>query len=68
MRTARFTFLCNAEERRLLAAVAARLSRTESDVLRWLVRETARELNVASGSDQANKAGDTCEQQRTVRR
>ncbi len=48
MRTCRFTFLCNREERQLLRAIAKRLSRTESDTVRWLLREAARELNALS--------------------
>ena len=40
----RFTFLCNSDERRLLAALAVRLQRSQSDAVRWLIREATREL------------------------
>ena len=50
MREDRFTFLCNSDERRLITALAKRLQRTQSDVVRWLVREAARELGVISGT------------------
>ncbi len=41
-----FTFRVNADERHLLAKVADRMERTESDVVRLLVRKAARELDV----------------------
>ena len=44
MRDERFTFLCTSDERKALSAVAQRLARTESDAIRWLVREAAKEL------------------------
>ncbi len=40
----RFTFLCDSEERRILAALAERLQCSQSDVVRWLIREAAAEL------------------------
>jgi hypothetical protein len=43
----RFTFLCNAEERRMLTALSNQLQRSESDSVRWLIREAARELEIA---------------------
>lgn len=43
-RESRFTFICNREERRLLENLSERLARTQSDVVRLLIREAAREL------------------------
>jgi hypothetical protein len=45
MRDERFTFLCNRDERELLAELSSRLSRTQSDVVRLLIREAARDVN-----------------------
>ena len=42
----RFTFLCNQDERRILAALADRLQRSQSDTVRWLIREAVQELKV----------------------
>lgn len=39
-----FTFRVNADERRILAALANYLNRSQSDALRLLIREAAREL------------------------
>jgi uncharacterized protein (DUF1778 family) len=39
-----FTLRVNRDERRMLAAVAERLQRTQSDAVRLLIREAAREL------------------------
>lgn len=39
-----FTFRVNANERRILAALAEYLNRSQSDALRVLIREAAREL------------------------
>ncbi len=44
MRNERFTFVCNENERRILAALAEYLNRSQSDALRLLIREAAREL------------------------
>lgn len=41
-----FTLRVNPDERQLIAAVAQRLDRNESDTLRLLVREKARALGV----------------------
>lgn len=40
----RFTFLCNSNERRILDALARRLQRSQSDSVRWLIRNAAQEL------------------------
>lgn len=45
-RIGNFTLRVNTIERRLIAAVAERLDRTESDTMRHLLREKARELGV----------------------
>jgi len=50
MRTLRFTFLCNKEERHLITALAETLQRSQSDALRWLVREAAKELQIEAES------------------
>jgi len=39
-----FTLRVNAEERRILASLAARLERSQSDAVRVLIREAARDL------------------------
>lgn len=46
MREIVFGFRVNKDERRLINRVAARLERTESDVMRLLVREAARDLSI----------------------
>ncbi len=40
----RFTFLCNQNERALIAELAERLRRSQSDAVRFVVIEAAREL------------------------
>ena len=40
----RFTFLVNRDERRVLEALAQRMQRSQSDAVRLLIREAAREL------------------------
>ena len=40
----RFTFLVNKDERRLIATLAERLQRSQSDAVRFVVLEKAREL------------------------
>lgn len=47
IRNDNFTLRMNAAERQLITAVAQRLDRTESDTVRYLLREKARELGVA---------------------
>ena len=42
----RFTFKLDVDDRRLLALLAHRLQRTQSDALRWLVRKAAQPLQV----------------------
>ena len=46
MRDKRFTFLCTLDDRELLADIAGRLHRSQSDVVRLLIREAAiRQIN-----------------------
>ena len=40
----RFTFLCDKDERRLIAALAERLKRSQSDAVRFVVITAVREL------------------------
>jgi hypothetical protein len=42
-----FTLRMNSVERQLITVVAQRLERTESDTVRYLLREKARELGIA---------------------
>jgi hypothetical protein len=46
-----FTFRVNTNERRMLKALAERLQRSQSDAVRLLIREAARELVVNSNHD-----------------
>ena len=55
MRDSRFTFLCDTDERRLLAALSGSLARTQSDVIRCLIREAARELELAPRGSAPNR-------------
>lgn len=41
-----FTFRVDEEEKQLIAALSARLERNQSDVLRLLLRESARALGI----------------------
>ena len=56
MRRDQFTFLCNNEERRLLATLAERLQRSRSDVVRSLIRRAAHELGINSDSTNSEKS------------
>ncbi len=49
-----FTFRVNADERQLIAALADRLQRSQSDAVRLLIREAAHEL---LGKPDATDAG-----------
>ena len=44
MRNERFTFLCDSYERRLIALLAKKLQRSQSDAVRFVVRNAAKEL------------------------
>lgn len=52
----RFTFYCDQQERALIAAVAERLERSQSDAIRLVMRNVAQELGVASGEQREAKA------------
>jgi hypothetical protein len=41
----RFTFLCDPNERQAIAALAERLSRSQSDAVRFVVVEAAKQLS-----------------------
>ena len=56
-RYTRFTFLCDDNERKMVAAIADRLQRTQSDAIRWLVINAAEQMGVRS-NDGANIEGD----------
>lgn len=43
-RYTRFTFLCNLDERKAIADLAARLQRSQSDAVRFVVIEAAKQL------------------------
>lgn len=49
-----FTLRVNSVERQLIAAVAEHLDRTESDTMRLLVREKARELGVVAETQRSD--------------
>lgn len=47
----RFTFLCNKNERQAISDLAARLQRSQSDAVRFVVIEVARQLSLPGASD-----------------
>ena len=47
----RFTFLCDGDERRILTTLAHRLQRSQSDAVRWLIRNAAAELEAVRPAD-----------------
>jgi hypothetical protein len=53
-----FTFRVNADERRILAALADYLNRSQSDTLRLLVRAAGRELLPNAPAPTARQADD----------
>lgn len=44
MRHDTFTFLCNSDERRMIATLAQRLQRSQSDAVRFVIREAVNSL------------------------
>lgn len=44
-------FRTTAEEKRLIREIAQRLERRESDALRFIIRKTARELDILPAND-----------------
>ena len=60
MRHERFTFLCNADERRILAILAQQLRRSQSDAIRFVLAEAVKALsegNAAQSQPAALPAG-----------
>lgn len=47
-RYTRFTFLCNLDERQAITDLAARLQRSQSDAVRFVVIEAAKQLAQAA--------------------
>jgi hypothetical protein len=47
----------NEQERRMVATLAMRLQRTQSDAIRLLVREAVAQLEATPGASAANKRG-----------
>jgi hypothetical protein len=58
-RCERFTFLCDESERRAIADLAARLKRSQSDAVRFVVVEAAKQIT------QVDPAGDLRESEPT---
>jgi len=56
IRNAALNVRVTTNERQLAEAVAERLERTESDMVRLLVREKARELGIMPSNDQRRSA------------
>ncbi len=54
IRNDNFTLRVSPTERQLIAAVAERLDRTESDAVRLLVREKARQLGVTTETQKSS--------------
>ncbi len=50
-----FTFRVSADERRLLALIAEQLGISESDVARYSVRKTARDLGLTISAESGRK-------------
>ena len=60
----RFAFLCDPSERRAIADLAKRLQRSQSDAVRFVVIEAARQLNrTALMPDTRSSAGDPAYQE-----
>lgn len=63
MRDDRFAFRLNADDRRLLAVVAASLQRSQSDAIRWLIRRAVREIETADRAGAPRREGEGDERQ-----
>jgi hypothetical protein len=46
MRDTRFAFLCDADDRELIAGLSRRLERSQGDAIRWVIRQAAVSLGV----------------------
>jgi len=53
-RSERFTFLCNADERKLITAIAKHLNRSQADSIRFLVNVATKELLTDEHDDLVN--------------
>jgi hypothetical protein len=60
----RFTFLCDASERRAIADLAARLQRSQSDAVRFVVIEAAKQLTQADSVPVSSSVEDLKQTQR----
>jgi Arc/MetJ-type ribon-helix-helix transcriptional regulator len=58
----RFTFLCSEEERTNLAKLATHHHRSQSDVIRMLLREAIEKMTKDSGAKAVEKGGSHHEQ------
>jgi hypothetical protein len=56
-RDERFTFLCDDNEKKAIARLAAKLSRSQSDAVRFVVIEAAKQLTQTAAEDP--KPGET---------
>lgn len=52
MRDLTFTFKCDAEERQMVTRLAKRLQRTESDTIRWVLKQADQELQAEPSRSQ----------------
>jgi hypothetical protein len=66
LRTIRFTFICNIQERQLITAIAEHLNRSQGDAIRFLIRTAAQELKTEPTEDQ-RKAKNSVENPQTPR-
>ena len=51
-----FTLRMNSDERQLITVVAQRLERTESDTVRYLLREKAREIGILPAAPKEDRS------------
>ena len=54
-RTIRFTLLLDQSEKELIAALAEAFQRSQSDTIRWVVREAAKEQGLVIRKEVARK-------------
>lgn len=54
-----FTFRVNPEERNLISNLARRFQRTQSDAIRWLIREVTQELINHESAGNGSKVHDS---------
>lgn len=58
-RVERFTFLCNRDERALVAVLAKQLQRSQSDAVRFVVVNAVRELTALESNQGESKTVNT---------